>query len=158
MNRVATPPTLTTGLAGNPTDTTKPTSAVVNIVWSMRYPVADQSGGLSTAAKGGIGAGAGVAAILISVLAICLWKSRRKYKELEAAKTAGGMMLPPIPLLAQKQPMMQQAVMPHGHYMQYPPGVMPPVPDLSGCGSIVTNMSAPSPPPLVAQIWCVQRR
>ncbi|KAK4222614.1 hypothetical protein QBC38DRAFT_74365 [Podospora fimiseda] len=51
----------------------KDTSAVVNIIWAMRDTVEDQSssGGLSTAAKSGIGAGVGIAVILITVGVIC---------------------------------------------------------------------------------------
>ncbi|KAK0655116.1 hypothetical protein B0T16DRAFT_450855 [Cercophora newfieldiana] len=151
MNRVATPPTLTAGLEGNPTDTSKPTSAVVNIVWSMRYPVVDQSGGLSTAAKAGIGAGGGVAAILIGVLAICLWRSRRKNKKLEAEKKLNGGAAASIPPQGPQQPpMMQQAAIPNGQYTQYPQG-MAPFPDPSRHGSIMTNGSASSPAPLVPQ-------
>ncbi|KAK1758331.1 hypothetical protein QBC47DRAFT_440933 [Echria macrotheca] len=121
INNVATPPTLTAGLAGNPTDTSKPTSAVVNIVWSMRYPVADSSSGLSTAAKAGIGAGAGVAAILIGVLGICLWRSRRKNKKLESEKTAAGAGAP----VQQRPPQtaQQAAAVPNGYFPPpYPPG------------------------------------
>lgn len=158
MNRAATPPTLTAGLAGNPTDTSKPTSAVVNVVWSMRYPVQDQNPGLSTAAKAGIGAGAGVAAILIGVLAICLVRSRRKNKKLQAEKSANGAVAAtPVPSQGfPPQPMMQQqAVMPNGQYLQYPPGVVPGMmasaPGLQGPGSMMTNMSTPSPVPLVPQ-------
>ncbi|KAK0633755.1 hypothetical protein B0T14DRAFT_81012 [Immersiella caudata] len=149
LNRAATPPTLTAGLAGNPTGTSKPTSAVVNIVWSMRYPVADQNGGLSTAAKAGIGAGAGVAAILIGVLAICLWRSRRKNKKLEAERNVGGGVYAPMGPQSQHQPVIQQTVMPNGQYMQYP--LMAPEPDPSGRGGIMTNVHAPSVAPLLPQ-------
>ncbi|KAK4174721.1 hypothetical protein QBC36DRAFT_388762 [Triangularia setosa] len=74
---------------GKETKTDRETSAVVNIVWSMRYPVAEQSsGGLSTAAKAGIGAGAGVAAILIGGLAFCLWRQRKRNKQLKTQQPA----------------------------------------------------------------------
>ncbi|KXX78843.1 hypothetical protein MMYC01_204023 [Madurella mycetomatis] len=127
VNNVAVP-TLT--VASDEPEGEKPTSAVVNIVWSMRYPVADPgSGGLSTAAKAGIGAGAGVAAILIIGLAICLWRYRRKNKKLAQAQQQ----VPPSQIPPQQQqqqhhfqqplPMMQQAAMPNG---QYPPAVYPP--------------------------------
>ncbi|KAK3371969.1 hypothetical protein B0H63DRAFT_526832 [Podospora didyma] len=97
----ATTPTLTRGLEGQPSDTTKPTSAVINIVWSMRYEVASAdggSGGLSTAAKAGIGAGAGVAVILIATLALCLWRARRKNKKPQTT---------PVPPPPGQQPPMQ---------------------------------------------------
>ncbi|KAK4133475.1 hypothetical protein BT67DRAFT_382592 [Trichocladium antarcticum] len=114
-----TAPTLTR--EKDATTKAKPTSAVVNIVWSMRYPVADAgSSGLSTAAKAGIGAGVGVAVILIAGLAICLWRSRRKNKKLEKVKQG----IPPPGTLAQPaQPQMMQQP-PHGHYP--PPGTLPP--------------------------------
>jgi hypothetical protein len=102
----------------------KPTSAVVNIVWAMRYPVVDtsgSSGGLSTAAKAGIGAGAGVAVILIAALAICLWRSKRKNKQLATPAPATAQAIPPQ---QQQPPMMQQPPFqqqPNGQYM-YPPG------------------------------------
>ncbi|KAL2135017.1 hypothetical protein VTI74DRAFT_10054 [Chaetomium olivicolor] len=136
----------------------KPTSAVVNIVWSMRYPVSDPgSGGLSTAAKAGIGAGAGVAAILIAGLAFCLWRTRRKNKKLAEAQAAP---LPP-PTQPQEQPqVMQQAPMPPMPNNQYHPGapfgpgMVPPgnlptqQPDRA---SMVTTISASSPTALMPQ-------
>ena len=117
----------------------------------MRYPVADQSGGLSTAAKAGIGAGGGVAAILIGVLAICLWRSRRKNKKLQAAKDANGGVAASIPPQGpQPQQMMQPPMIQIGQYAQYPPGAMAPgMPDPRG--SIMANMSLSSTPPLVPQ-------
>ncbi|KAK3298138.1 uncharacterized protein B0H64DRAFT_65970 [Chaetomium fimeti] len=151
------PPTLT--LEKDATTKEKPTSAVVNIVWSMRFEVADPgSGGLSTAAKAGIGAGAGVAAILIAGLAICLWRSRRKNKKLAEAPQ------PAAPALAQmqqqqqqppfKQPqMMPQANVPNG---QYPPGAFHPgmaamaIPP-SDRTSTVTSGTSVSPGVLVPQ-------
>ncbi len=61
-------PTLTAGLAGQPTDTTVPTSAVVNVVWAMSYPVQQSSPGLSTGALAGIAIGAvGAVAIMASL-------------------------------------------------------------------------------------------
>ncbi len=103
----------------------KPTSAVVNIVWAMRYPVADTSGGgggLSTAAKAGIGAGAGVLVILIVVLAICLWR-RKKKKQAAGTQPVAPPQNPP-----QQPPMAQNAPVPDGQYPpgQYPPGQYPP--------------------------------
>ncbi|KAK3901972.1 hypothetical protein C8A05DRAFT_15909 [Staphylotrichum tortipilum] len=121
----------------------KPTSAVVNIVWAMRYPVADtsgSSGGLSTAAKAGIGAGAGVAVILIAALAICLWRSKRKNKALTpdpAAAAAAAAAFPPPG--QQPPPMMQQQ--PNG---QYPPSLAPGVAlSPSDHASIMTSTTTP---------------
>lgn len=160
------PPTLTVEKDAKTLD--KPTSAVVNIVWSMRYPVADPGGGgLSTAAKAGIGAGAGVAVIIIAALAFCLWRSKRKNKK--AAETqppaAPGQALPKQqlqqPPFQQQQPpfqqpqMMQHAPVPGG---QYPPGafaagmaapgMMPPQSDRA---SIMTSTTQLSPAALIPQ-------
>ena len=134
----------------------KPTSAVVNIVWAMRYPVADTSGGggLSTAAKAGIGAGAGVLVILLLGLAICLWRRKNK-------KAADGQKpVPPVQSPPQQQPPMQQpqmiqhAPVPIGQYPPagYPPagfapgmlapGMMPPPSDHASIMSSATPVSA----------------
>jgi hypothetical protein len=141
------PPTLTLPKDAKTLD--KPTSAVVNIVWAMRYPVGEPGGGgLSTAAKAGIGAGAGVAAILIGGLAICLWRSRRKNKQLAAAQPAvppGQMQQQQPPPFAQPQ-MMQQAAVPNGQYPlggAYAPGKLPPPSDAA---SIMSNSTLVPPP------------
>ncbi|KAK4102807.1 hypothetical protein N658DRAFT_324595 [Parathielavia hyrcaniae] len=139
--RTVDPPTLTVEEDAQTKD--KPTSAVINIVWAMRYPVDDSSGGkgLSTAAKAGIGAGAGVAAILIGGLAICLWRSRRKNKKLAEAQSAA----PPA-----------MAPNPTGQYPApgtYPPGMLPPgkVPSPSDRTSVMTNTTLASAPTLAPQ-------
>jgi hypothetical protein len=150
------PPTLT--LEKDAKTKEKPTSAVVNIVWSMRFEVADPGGGgLSTAAKAGIGAGAGVAVILIAGLAICLWRSRRKNKKLAEAQQSA----PPAQAQMQqqqlpfKQPqMMPQANVPNG---QYPPGTFHPgmaampIPPPSDRTSTVTSGISGSPAALIPQ-------
>jgi hypothetical protein len=151
-------PTLT--VAKDDTKTGKPTSAVVNIVWSMRYPLNDQgSGGLSTAAKAGIGAGAGIAAIIIIGLAIGLWRYRRKHKKLvQAQQTVPPGQLPQQQTAFPQPPPMQQAAVPNGQYPsgQYYPGVyqqpvmvahnMPPSSDrTSGVSSMPSTMGTTSP-------------
>ncbi|KAK3695609.1 hypothetical protein B0T22DRAFT_112792 [Podospora appendiculata] len=146
---IAALPTLTVGSDNNKTaETSKPTSAVVNIVWSMRYPVADAgSSKLSTAAMAGIGAGSGVAAILIAGLGFCLWRSRRKTRKLESEKTAQIGQAPPPPQQPDQQPdMMQQAPPPNG---QYPPG--PPMQPPSDQASYINGMSVSSPSSLFPQ-------
>ncbi|KAK4200148.1 hypothetical protein QBC40DRAFT_73825 [Triangularia verruculosa] len=101
-------PTLTVE-RGKETKTDRETSAVINIVWSMRYPVADQSsGGLSTAAKAGIGAGAGVAVILIGGLAFCLWRQRKKNKQLKAQQPVDPNAAATTATAAQAVPQQQQ--------------------------------------------------
>ncbi len=97
-NAKTTPPPLTAGLAANPTDSSKPTSAILNIAWAMSYNVTEPpSSGLSQAATIGIGVGAGVLAILLGVLFafVCLRirKSKRQQREAETAAriaAAGG--------------------------------------------------------------------
>ncbi len=64
----------------------KPTSAIVNVVYAVAYPVQDAQG-LSTGAKAGIGAGAGVAGIAIVALSILLFRMTRKHKK-DKAKLA----------------------------------------------------------------------
>jgi hypothetical protein len=112
----------------------------------MRYPVADSSGGgLSTAAKAGIGAGAGVAAILIGGLAICLWRYRRKNKKLQDIKQG----IPPPGTLPQTEQQQQQMMMQH----PAPPGTYPLAgafaPDagkLSPDGTSIVTTTATGPP------------
>ncbi|KAK0665825.1 hypothetical protein QBC41DRAFT_9183 [Cercophora samala] len=120
-------PTLTVE-RGKETKTDRETSAVVNIVWSMSYPVVEQSsGGLSTAAKAGIGAGAGVAVILIAGLAFCLWRQRKKNKQLKAQQPADPNA---AALAAQAVPQQQMAqVQPQPNQPQpYPNGQFQPIP------------------------------
>ncbi|KAM7187446.1 hypothetical protein V8F20_010971 [Naviculisporaceae sp. PSN 640] len=76
-----TPPPVTLGLPNNPTDISKPTSAINNLVWAMGYNMTQQSSGLSQAATIGIGVGAGVFGIaLIALLAIVFIRIRRSKK------------------------------------------------------------------------------
>jgi hypothetical protein len=59
----------------------KPTSAIVNIVYAIKFPV-QPSAGLSTGAKAGIGVGASVGGIAIIVLSILLvWRTRKHKKD-----------------------------------------------------------------------------
>jgi len=162
--RSVNPPTLT--LASDATTKEKPTSAVINIVWAMRYPVADPGGGgLSTAAKAGIGAGAGVAAILIAGLGICLWRYRRKNKKLAETQQPAAPVQPQSPPPPQTQyvqyyqpqqaqpklPQMQQTVAPNG---QYPPGGFHPGmggPSPSDGTSVLTSTTPVSAAALIPQ-------
>jgi hypothetical protein len=62
----------------------KPTSAVVNIVYAVPFPVLP-SPGLSTGAKAGIGVGAGLGGVAIIVLTILLiWRTRKHKKDKQA--------------------------------------------------------------------------
>lgn len=70
------------------TSTQKPTSAIVNIVFAIQYPVQPATLGLSTGAKAGIGAGAGVAGIAIVTPSLLLVWRTRKHKKDKAALTA----------------------------------------------------------------------
>ncbi|GAB1319885.1 hypothetical protein MFIFM68171_10095 [Madurella fahalii] len=78
----ATPPAITAGLAANPTDSSLPTSAVVNVAWAMGYnTTGDPSPPLSQGATIGIGVGAGILGISLGVLAaffIMRWRRNKK--------------------------------------------------------------------------------
>jgi hypothetical protein len=86
-----TPPSIVgTGTADGPlggppggSATHKPTSAIVNVVYAMHYPVTPPSSpSLSTNTKIGIGAGSGAAAITIGLLVLLLlWRSSQHKKE-----------------------------------------------------------------------------
>ncbi|KJR89622.1 uncharacterized protein SPSK_06063 [Sporothrix schenckii 1099-18] len=80
-------PTLTAGLVGEPTNTQKPTSAVVNVVWAMSYPVASK-GGLSAGAIAGIAVAAVVVVAALAVLSFFLFRARRKNKQLQTQAQA----------------------------------------------------------------------
>lgn len=82
----ATPPAITAGLAANPTDSSLPTSAVVNVAWAMGYNTSNSSPALSQGATIGIGVGAGVLAISIGVLAAFLIIRWRRNKKTAAAE------------------------------------------------------------------------
>ncbi|KAL1842811.1 hypothetical protein VTJ49DRAFT_4140 [Mycothermus thermophilus] len=111
-DRTIRPPKLTVEKDG---EADKPTSAVVNIVLAMRYPIGDQGGnsGLSTAAIAGIGAGGGVALIAIAGIAFCLWSRSRKKKAEQAAAAAAS-------------PTTQQATIPDQSPPQNPQQPVPP--------------------------------
>jgi hypothetical protein len=65
-----------------------PTSAIINVVYAIQYPVQPGAPSLSTGAKAGIGAGAGIAAISIIVLSLLLVWRTRKHKRDKAALSA----------------------------------------------------------------------
>ncbi|KAM7188897.1 hypothetical protein V8F33_010344 [Rhypophila sp. PSN 637] len=76
-----TPPPVTVGLPNNPTDMSKPTSAINNLVWAMGYNMTQTSSGLSQAATIGIGVGASVFGIaVIGLLAMVFIRIRRSKK------------------------------------------------------------------------------
>lgn len=65
--------------------TQKPTSAIVNVIFALPYPVQPAAAGLSTGADAGIGTGAGVAGIAIIGLSLLLvWRTRKHKKDKEA--------------------------------------------------------------------------
>ena len=74
-----TPPPVTVGMVNNPTDTSKPTSAINNLAWAMGYNLTEpSSSGLSQGATIGIGVGAGVFALaVIALLAFVFIRIRR---------------------------------------------------------------------------------
>lgn len=143
-----TPPPVTLGLPNNPTDLSKPTSAINNLVWAMGYNMTEPSSGLSQAATIGIGVGAGVFGIaLIGLLAVVFIRIRRSKKAALAERNADGGTVPPasppmqqyhhsqVPGLAQQQQQQQynrgsswnQGYGDYGQYdlqpQQQPPGV-----------------------------------
>lgn len=86
LNGKITPPVLTAGLAGNPTDTSLPTSAVINVAWAMGYNVTSGSTPpLSKGAAIGVGVGAGVFAIALVALTVWVFMRVRRNKRNAAA-------------------------------------------------------------------------
>ncbi|KAF2263703.1 hypothetical protein CC78DRAFT_568770 [Lojkania enalia] len=90
---VSTPPLIPNSLLDNATTTAaaKPTSAIVNVVYAMQYPVQTPKQGMSTNAKIGIGAGAGGAALIFGVLtALLIWKHRAHKRDKAALESLSG--------------------------------------------------------------------
>jgi hypothetical protein len=79
---------------GSTTTSQIPTSAVVNIVYAMQYPVTESGASMSAAAKGGIGAGAAVAAIGIFAVLLLLFRRWRKRKESSSSIAAAPLQAP----------------------------------------------------------------
>ncbi|CAK7218846.1 hypothetical protein SBRCBS47491_003643 [Sporothrix bragantina] len=89
-------PTLTEGLIGQPTDTQKPTSAVINVVWAMSYPVESKSS-LSKGAIAGIVVAAVVVIAALAALSFFLIRARRKNKILQQQQQQQpGAAVPPL--------------------------------------------------------------
>ena len=82
-------PTLTDGLVKLPTATEKPTWAVINVVWSMSYPVESESESEAGVSKGAV-AGISVAVVVVMAalvaLSLFLFRARRKNKALMQQK------------------------------------------------------------------------
>ncbi|KAI0129611.1 hypothetical protein BJ170DRAFT_282256 [Xylariales sp. AK1849] len=101
---LASAPDLTAGMdSGTGTGLTldwsaKPTSAVVNVVWAMQYPVATPAAGMSIGAKIGVGVTVPVGVIAIGLLSLFLWRARRKNRKLEqSSQTPAGSHFPQQP-------------------------------------------------------------
>ncbi|KAH7077795.1 hypothetical protein BKA63DRAFT_272211 [Paraphoma chrysanthemicola] len=81
-----TPPPISANIPSNPST---PTSAIVNVVYAMQYPLVAPTpvpkSGLQTSAKIGIGAGAGVAALIFGLLTFLLLRKHRAHKKDKAA-------------------------------------------------------------------------
>ncbi|KAK0622751.1 hypothetical protein B0T14DRAFT_514405 [Immersiella caudata] len=89
LSEKITPPVLTAGLARNPTDTSLPTSAVINVAWAMGYNVsAEATPPLSKGAAIGVGVGAGVFAIALVALTIWVFFRVRRNKRNAAVPPA----------------------------------------------------------------------
>jgi hypothetical protein len=73
---------------GVSTSSAKPTSAVVNVVYAFQYRVKHPKNTLTKKTKAGIGAGAGVAAIIVGALLFLLfWKHRAHKKDRSKLQT-----------------------------------------------------------------------
>ncbi|KAH8678591.1 hypothetical protein BGZ60DRAFT_561624 [Tricladium varicosporioides] len=77
----------------------RPTSAVVNVVYAMAYPVKTTAPGLSTAAKAGVGAGASAVGLLIFVAIAAFFWHRKSKKQYSAPDFT--MSNPPSPIQVQ---------------------------------------------------------
>lgn len=88
-----TPPPIPDSLIATGTATANPTSAIVNVVYAMQYPVkAEPKPALTTNAKIGVGAGAGGAALVFGILIwLLIWKHRAHKRDKDALKSLSGM-------------------------------------------------------------------
>jgi hypothetical protein len=79
-----TPPPISAGVAA---DSSKPTSAIVNVIYAAQYPLKSvpASGGLATGTKIGIGVGAGAVALLFGILALFIIRQHRAHKRVKTA-------------------------------------------------------------------------
>jgi hypothetical protein len=59
-------------------DAAKPTSAIVNVVWAMQYPIAPPDTSMSTGAKIGVGVAVPVGVIGIGLVSFFFWRARRR--------------------------------------------------------------------------------
>ncbi|KAH7380753.1 hypothetical protein BKA66DRAFT_129997 [Pyrenochaeta sp. MPI-SDFR-AT-0127] len=80
LRAAMTPPPVSGNIA---LDTSKPTSAIVNVVYAMQFPLkaTPQKSGLATGAKIGIGVGAGVIAAIFGVLMFLLARKHKQHKK-----------------------------------------------------------------------------
>lgn len=79
-----TPPPVSASIGS---DASKPTSAIINVVYAMQYPLKPVSSksGLATGAKIGIGVGAGVIALIVAILSFLLVRKHKAHKRDKAA-------------------------------------------------------------------------
>ena len=129
METVTEAPTLTYGSIGQPSATDKPTSAVVNVVWTMSYPVESRSG-LSKGAIAGIAVAAVVVVAALGLLAFCVSRYRRKYKYLQQAQAQPQPAAPvqgvAAPVVGQYAQLQQQPLQQPGMVHVQPGYVYPP--------------------------------
>lgn len=86
-----TPPPIPENLQATGDAAGKPTSAIINVVYAMSYPVQPPKQGLATGAKIGIGVGGGVvAAVLGMLLWLLMWKHRAHKRDKAALESLSG--------------------------------------------------------------------
>ncbi|KAL8365194.1 hypothetical protein RB595_004143 [Gaeumannomyces hyphopodioides] len=112
-NRITAAPTLTANVVGQPIDTEKPTSAVLNVVLAIQYAVAPQEGssGLSLPVGAIVGISLGGAAIILAlVLAwFCIRRKRRAGRGAGSGQEGGGSAVQMSEEAAPAVPVMMQA-------------------------------------------------
>jgi hypothetical protein len=82
LSAAMTPPPIPATLIGRAVETTfaKPTSAIINVVYAMQYPLKPKDSGMATGTKIGIGAGTGIGVVILAVLLLLFARKHRAHK------------------------------------------------------------------------------
>jgi len=83
-----TPPPIPATLVGRAEASAKPTSAIVNVVYAMQYPLKQNKPSMSTGAKAGIGVGVASAIILLAMLLWLFLRKRHANKQNDSIDTS----------------------------------------------------------------------